>query len=75
MRQREEHHVRALQRVGVGRHEGAVGERDEVRVQVGHGAAGAASRGQRSYPQVGVPEQQAYDLAAGVPGRADDSNT
>ena len=44
----------------------------QVRVQVGHRAAGAAARGQRPHLQVGVAEQQADELAAGVPGRADD---
>ena len=74
MRQREDDDVVAGERVGGGRLEDPVGQRDEVRVVLAQPAAGRAGRGQRADLDLRVTEQQPQQLAAGVPARARDAD-
>jgi hypothetical protein len=68
VREREEHQVRVGQGRGVGRAEREV-QAAEVRVYGGDGLTGPAVRGRRDQVELGVPRDQAEQLAAGVAAR------
>jgi hypothetical protein len=67
VRQRQEHDVVALEGLGSGAQQLAVGQRDQVRVVVPHGRAGAVARRHGADVEYGVADQQPQQLAAGVP--------
>ena len=67
MRKGQEHHVVAGQGLGGGLLEDPVGQRDQVRLEGAQELAGVAAGGQRADLDVGMREQQAQQLTAGVP--------
>ena len=72
MWEREEHQVVATERLRSGRFERAGRERREPGVQCSHRLPGAGPGAERTQLQLGVPEQQAEQFAAGVPAGARD---
>ena len=74
MREAEDDDVVAGERLGGGRLEDAVGERQQVRLEAAEGLAGVGARGQRADPGVGVAEEQAQHLAPGVPAGTGDGD-
>ena len=70
VRQRQEHHVVAGEGLGAGRLEDPLGQRREVRLEGAEGLPRVAGAGERADLDARVPEQQAQQLAAGVPARS-----
>ena len=67
VRQGEENEVRCGQRGRVGGTEGRTGERREVRMHGGDRLPSVAARGDRAELEIGVPEDQAQQLAPAYP--------
>ena len=74
MRQAEEDHVVAGQRLHRRVDEDAVGEREQVRLERAEPLAGVGARGQGADLDLGVAEEQAQDLAPGVPTGSGDGD-
>ena len=72
MRQRQEDDVVAGEGLGAGLLEDPVGQRDQVWLEGAEGLAGVAAGGERADLDLGMPEQQAQQLAAGVPAGSGD---
>ena len=75
MRQGEEDDVVAGEGLGGGLLEHPVGERHEVGLQHTEALAGVGPAGEGADLDVGVGEQQAQDLAPGVPAGSGDGDT
>ncbi len=74
VRQAEEDHVVARQGLERGVDQDPVGERQQVRLERAESFAGVGPRGQRADLHLGVAEQQAQDLAPGVPTGSGDGD-
>ena len=74
VRQAQEHHVVAGQDPDRGLLEDPVGQRQQVRLEGAQRLAGVAARRQRADLHVRVGEEQAEQLAAGVPAGAGDGD-
>ena len=74
MRQREEDDVVAGERLEVGLLEHPVGERHQVRLQRAERLAGVGRAGERADLDLGVTEQEAQQLASGVPAGSGDGD-
>ena len=70
VRQGQEHHVVTGERLGVGGLEDPLGQRREVRLEGAERLPRVAGAGERADLDARVPEQQAQQLAAGVPARS-----
>lgn len=83
VRQTEEHHVMAGQRVQFGRLQDAVGQRQQMRMVFGQrgpgaGRSGECPDGQPAVREGGVPEKQTKHLPSGItagPGHCDGCHT
>ena len=74
VREAEEDDVVAGEGLGVGRLEHPVGQRHQVRLEGAEGLAGVGAAGQRADLDLGMAEQQAQHLAAGVPTGSGDGD-
>ena len=75
VRQRQEDDVVAGERLEVGRLEDPVGQRHQVRLEAAERLAGVRGAGQGADLDVGVAEQEAQQLATGVPAGSGDRDT
>ena len=75
VRQGEHDRVVAGEHLGRGVLEQPVGERGQVRVDAAQRLPGVRRRGERTDLELGVLQQQAHDLTAGVPARPGDCDT
>ena len=74
MRECQEDHVVVLEGLGAGLLQDPVGQRDQVRLEGAEELAGVAACGERADLDLGMREQQAQQLTAGVPAGSGDGD-